>query len=211
MSVAEPIQFWFSIGSTYTYLSVVRLEAAEREYGVAFDWQPFNVRAIITEIGNIPFQGKPPKLAYMWADIERRAAMYGIPAHLPAPYPLPNLELANRVAMVGRAEGWCADYTRATYRRWFQQGQEPGAEPNLSDSLREIGQEPDRILGLAKSEECAQALGAATARARDLGIFGSPSFATRGQLFWGDDRLEDAVSWHKHGRVIRPAWGGLKA
>ena len=39
MSVAEPIQFWFSIGSTYTYLSVVRLEAVEREYGVAFDWQ----------------------------------------------------------------------------------------------------------------------------------------------------------------------------
>ena len=83
MSVAEPIQFWFSIGSTYTYLSVVRLEAVEREYGVAFDWQPFNLRAIITEIGNIPFQGKPPKLAYMWADIERRAAMYGIPANLP--------------------------------------------------------------------------------------------------------------------------------
>ena len=155
MSGAEAIHFWFSIGSTYTYLSVMRLEAAEREYGVSFDWQPFNVRAIVTEIGNIPFQGKPPKLAYMWADIERRAAMYGIPAHLPAPYPLSNLELANRVAMVGRAKGWYADYTRATYRRWFQKGQEPGAEPNLSASLREIDQEPDRILGLAQSEKMA--------------------------------------------------------
>ena len=211
MSEAEPIQFWFSIGSTYTYISVMRLEAAEREYGVAFDWQPFNLRAIITEIGNIPFQGKPPKLAYMWTDLGRRAAMYGIPAQLPAPYPLSRLEVANRVAIVGRAEGWCADYVRATYRRWFQQGQEPGAEPNLSDSLREIGQEPDRVLRLAHSQECAQALDAATSRARGLGIFGSPSFVARGQLFWGDDRLEDAASWHIHGWVIRSAWEGFKA
>jgi 2-hydroxychromene-2-carboxylate isomerase len=211
MSAAEPIQFWFSIGSTYTYLSVMRLEAAEREYGVAFDWQPFNVRAIMAVIGNIPFRDKPPKLAYMWADIERRAAMYGIPARLPAPYPLVGFDLANRVAIVGRDEGWCADYTRATYRRWFQQGEEPGGEPNLSDSLREIGQEPGRVLRLAQSEEAARANDAAVARARDLGIFGSPSFVSNGQLFWGDDRLEDAVSWHKYGRIIRPAWDGLKA
>src|SRR4051812_21096340 len=176
MSESEPIQFWFSIGSTYTYLSVMRLEAAAREYGVVFEWRPFNLRAIITEIGNIPFQGKPPKLAYMWADVERRAAMYGIPARLPAPYPLPGLELANRVAMVGQAEGWCTHYARATYRRWFQQGREPGAEPNLSGSLCEIGQEPDRVLRLAGSEEAARSLDAATARARDLGIFGSPCF-----------------------------------
>jgi 2-hydroxychromene-2-carboxylate isomerase len=147
----------------------------------------------------------------MWADIERRAAMYDIPARLPAPYPLPGLDLANRVAIVGRDEGWCADYTRATYRRWFQQGEEPGAEPNLSASLREIGQEPDRVLPLAQSEEIAQAYDGATARARDLGIFGSPSFVTRGRLFWGDDRLEDAVSWHRHGRVVRPAWEGLNS
>jgi len=211
VSEAEPIQFWFSIGSTYTYLSVMRLAAAEQEYGIAFDWQPFNVRAIITDIGNVPFQGKPPKLAYMWADLGRRAAMYGIPAHLPAPYPLPGLNLANRVAIVARDEGWCSAYAQATYRRWFQQGQEPGAEPNLSGSLREIGQEPDRILSLAQSDEIGRAYDAATTRARELGIFGSPSFATRGQLFWGDDRLEDAVSWHKHGRVIRPAWENLNA
>jgi 2-hydroxychromene-2-carboxylate isomerase len=211
MSEAEPIQFWFSIGSTYTYLSVMRLAAAEQEYGVAFDWQPFNVRAIITDIGNVPFQGKPPKLAYMWADLGRRAAMYGIPAHLPAPYPLPGLNLANRVAIVARDEGWCPAYVQTHYRRWFQQGQEPGAEPNLSGSLREIGQEPDRVLRLAQSDEIAQPYDAATTRARELGIFGSPSFATRGQLFWGDDRLEDAVSWHKHGRVIRPAWENLNA
>jgi 2-hydroxychromene-2-carboxylate isomerase len=211
MNAADPIRFWFSIGSTYTYLSVMRLAAAEREYGVVFDWQPFNVRAIMAEIGNIPFRGKPPKLAYMWTDIGRRVAMYGIPARLPAPYPLPSLDMANRVAIVGQDEGWCADYARATYRLWFQQSEEPGAEPNLSESLREIGQEPDRVLRLAQSEEIVHAYDGATARARDLGIFGSPTFATRDQLFWGDDRLEDAVSWHKHGQVVRPAWEGLKA
>ena len=131
MSAAEPIQFWFSIGSTYTYLSVMRLAAAAREYGVSFDWQPFNVRAIITEIGNVPFQGKPPKLAYMWADLGRRAAMYGIPARLPAPYPLPGLNLANRVAIVGRDEGWCAEYAPRDLSAMVSTGRGAGrrAEP----------------------------------------------------------------------------------
>ena len=210
MAELAPIQFWFSIGSTYTYLSVMRLAAAERDYAVRFDWQPFGVRAIMQELGNSPFRGKPPKLAYMWADIERRAAMYGIPACLPAPYPLVELDLANRIAILGRNEGWCAAYAKTTYRRWFQQGHEPGTEPNMSDSLREIGQEPARVIRLARSEAIAADYASATARARDMGIFGSPSFAAGGQLFWGDDRLEDAVAWHRHGRVMRPRWEGLE-
>lgn len=40
-----------------------------------------------------------------------------------------------------------------------------------------------------------------TSAARDLGIFGSPTFATGGEIFWGDDRLDDAVSWYRHGSV----------
>ena len=67
-----------------------------------------------------------------------------------APYPLKNSDLANRVAVVGAREGWCADYVRATYRRWFVEHQECGTEPNLSDSLREIGEDPRRVLALAQ-------------------------------------------------------------
>jgi len=115
------IDFWFSIGSTYTYLSVMRLAEVEQTSGIAFRWQPFSVRQIMIEMDNIPFRTKPLKAAYMWRDIERRAAMYGLPARVPAPYPLAQWDVANRVAVLGAAEGWVADYARATYRRWFQE------------------------------------------------------------------------------------------
>jgi len=200
--MADPVDFWFSVGSTYTYLTVMRLAQIERVSGIPFRWRPFSVRAIMKEMNNIPFGNKPIKAAYMWRDIERRAEMYGVPIKVPAPYPLTEFDLANRVAIVGVGEGWCSDYVRATYRRWFQLGQEAGSEPNISDSLREIKQEPGRVLGLANSGAINERYEAATDEARKLQIFGAPTFVIRGERFWGDDRLEDAVSWHKHGRLL---------
>jgi 2-hydroxychromene-2-carboxylate isomerase len=197
------IDFWFSIGSTYTYLSVMRAADVARSEGITLHWRPFNVRQIISEVGNRPFQGKPVKMAYMWRDIERRADRYGFPASVPAPYPIPNLDLANLVAVVAQHEGWCADYARATYIRWFQRGLEPGAEPSLSQSLEACGQEPERVLALARSAATESAYAANTDSARAAGVFGAPSFVVEGELFWGDDRLEDAVSWAKHGRLTR--------
>ncbi len=54
MSQSSPIQFWFSIGSTYTYLTVSRLHEVAASRGVTFDWRPFSVRAIMKEQNNIP-------------------------------------------------------------------------------------------------------------------------------------------------------------
>lgn len=201
MSSGNTIDFWFMVGSTYTYLTVSRLPQVEAATGIQFRWRPFNVRAIMQEMSNIPFATKPIKLAYMWRDVERRASKYGLPSNVPAPYPLKNLELANRVAVLGESEGWCADYVRATYRRWFVDGEEAGTEPNLSGSLREIGQDPGRVIPAANHDSIGRALEAATAEARQLKIFGAPTFVTRGELFWGDDRLEDAVAWHTSGTL----------
>ena len=197
------IDFWFSIGSTYSYLTIMRLGAVEAESGVAFRWRPFDVRSIMIEMNNRPFVDKPVKAAYMWRDVERRAALYGLNAKLPAPYPLPDLELANRIAVVGARDGWCADYTRATYRRWFQRGEPAGSSPNLEDSLTEIGRDPEAVIAQAKSPEIGEALESATGEAKALGVFGSPTFAIGAELFWGDDRLDDALSWLRHGQVIR--------
>jgi 2-hydroxychromene-2-carboxylate isomerase len=201
MSSGNAIDFWFMVGSTYTYLSVSRLHQVEAATGIQFRWRPFNVRAIMQEMSNIPFATKPIKLAYMWRDVERRASKYGLPSRVPAPYPLKNLELANRVAVLGESEGWCAGYVRATYRRWFVDGEEAGAEPNLSESLREIGQDPGRVISTARHDSIGRALEAATADAKKLNIFGAPTFVTRGELFWGDDRLEDAIDWHISGKL----------
>jgi 2-hydroxychromene-2-carboxylate isomerase len=201
MSSGNTIDFWFMIGSTYTYLTVSRLPRVEAATGIQFRWRPFNVRAIMQEMNNIPFATKPIKLAYMWRDVERRASKYGFLSKVPAPYPLRNIELANRVAVLGESEGWCADYVRATYHRWFVDGKEAGAEPNLSESLREIGQDPDRVIPSASHASIGRALEAATAEAKKLNIFGAPTFVTRGELFWGADRLEDAIAWHTSGSL----------
>ena len=127
--------------------------------------------------------------------------MYGVPVKLPAPYPAKQSVMANLVAIVGMREGWCADYVRAAYRRWFQLGQETGSEPNVSESLRDIGQDPGRVLALANSADAGAALTAETNAARELGIFGSPTFTVGRELFWGDDRLEDAINWCRFGSV----------
>jgi len=166
-----------------------------------FVLRPFSVRAIMREMDNIPFANKPVKAAYMWRDIERRAARYGLRPVLPAPYPLREFDRANRVAIVAGHEGWCETYVRSTYRRWFEQGEEAGLEPNLSASIDEAGHDPSRVLALADREETTAAYLAATDEARRLSIFGSPTFVVDGELFWGDDRLEDAVAWRKEGRL----------
>jgi 2-hydroxychromene-2-carboxylate isomerase len=198
----KPIDFWFSIGSTYTFLSVMRLPALAMELDLSVNWRPFNVRTILVEQNNIPFAGKPVKAAYMWRDIERRAGKYGLSPAVPAPYPLEFLPLANQVALLGMQEGWGQDYVLATYRRWFQEGHPAGSEPNLSASLTEIGQDPDRAISAARSPAIEEALSAETDEARRLGVFGAPSFVVEGEVFWGDDRLEDAVSWARSGRVL---------
>lgn len=191
----QQIDFWFSIGSTYTYLTVMRLSAYAASRGVQFAWRPFNVRSIMLEQNNIPFADKPVKAAYMWRDIERRAAQYGFPVAMPVPYPLEHLALANQVALVGARDGWCRDYATESYRLWFQHGQAAGSEPNLSASLQRIGQNPERVIERARSAEIEQALAAETETASALGVFGAPSFIADGEVFWGDDRLDDAVAW----------------
>lgn len=206
MAQTEPIDFWFSIGSIHTYLTVMRIAGVEKAHGVRFRWRPFSVRAIMIEMDNIPAK-KPVKMDYLWRDTERRAAMYGVPFAGRPPYPLANFDLANRVAVVGVEKGWCASYVRATYYRWFGDHQEAGAEPNLSDSLREIGEDAAQVIALAQTDEIGRAYEAATAAARRLGIFGAPSFIARGELFWGNDRLEDAVSWQQAGTLQSPSKG----
>jgi 2-hydroxychromene-2-carboxylate isomerase len=198
---AATIDFWFTMGSTYSFLSVMRLPDVERSAGVSFRWRPFHLLVILQEMKHVPFADKPTKSAYMWRDIERRAAMYGLHVRLPAPYPVKQSVVANRVATVGMRESWGAEFVRAAYRRWFELGQETGSESNVSASLRDIGQDPERVLKLAGSDNAKNMLSAETDAARELGIFGSPTFTIDRELFWGDDRLDDAIAWHRAGRL----------
>jgi 2-hydroxychromene-2-carboxylate isomerase len=109
---AAQIDFWFTMGSTYSFLSVMRLEEVERSTGVSFRWRPFHLLIILQEMKHVPFADKPTKSAYMWRDIERRTAMYGLQARLPAPYPAKQSVVANLIATVGMREGWGPDFVQ---------------------------------------------------------------------------------------------------
>lgn len=195
------IDFWYSIGSTYTALTVLRLQDWSKQHDVTIRWRPFDVRRVMQAQNNIPFAGKPEKSAYMWRDIERRAAKYGIHMSLPAPYPISDLPLANQVALLGMDQGWGVTFTIALYRIWFCEGVEAGDSQALIEALHRSDQDPAPILARAKAPDWIAALQAETDLAVAAGVFGAPSFVVRDELFWGDDRLEDAYSWARTGHV----------
>ena len=195
----KTIDFWFSIGSTYTYLSVSRISKIEDEHQVSFVWNPFSVRKLMMEMNNIPFTPpeKKVKSDYMWRDIERRAKFYGFEAKVPAPYPLKEFDLANQIAILGINEGWGVDYVTITYKRWFQEGKEPATEPNLSEILDELNLNKDEVIKNVNSENIKNQYLKNTENAYKQGVFGSPTFIYNGEVFWGDDRLEDCIKWIK--------------
>ena len=192
------INFYFSIGSTYTYLSVIRILDVEKKHQVKFNWIPFSVRAIMKEMNNIPFpKDKKNKVDYMWRDIERRAEGYGFFAKTPVPYPLSEFDLANKLAILGLKEGWGIDYVRLTYKRWFQEGKEPAIEPNISEIFKELKIDQKKTMEDVMKDEIENQYQLNTNNARDNKVFGSPTFFVNKEIFWGDDRMEDSISWSK--------------
>ena len=191
------IDFYFSIGSTYTYLTVTRILDVENKHQVKFNWKPFSVRAIMKEMNNIPFpKEKMNKVYYMWRDIERRAEGYGFFAKTPVPYPLSEFDLANQIAILGLEKDWGIDYIRLTYKKWFQEGKEPAIEPSISEVCNELKLNKDQIISDALNKEIQNKYEANTNSARENKIFGSPSFIVKNEVFWGDDRMEDAIKWN---------------
>ena len=187
----KDIDFYFSIGSTYTYLTVTRILDVEKKHQIKFNWKPFSVRAIMKEMNNIPFpKDKINKVNYMWRDIERRAESYGFFAKTPVPYPLSEFDLANQIAILGLDKGWGTDYIRLTYKKWFQEGKEPAIDPSISEICKELGLNKNEIVSEAKSEIFEKKYISNTDSARENKVFGSPSFIVENEIFWGDDRMD---------------------
>ena len=131
----------------------------------------------------------------MWRDIERRAKLYGFDAKVPAPYPLSQFDLANKIAILGMNEGWGIDYVILTYKRWFQEGKEPATDPNLKEILDKLNLDYENIINKSNEDNINENYERNTSEAFKKGVFGSPTFIYKTELFWGDDRLEDCLKW----------------
>lgn len=193
------LEFWYEFSSTYSYLSAMRIEALCQSAGVELIWRPFLLGPIFQSQGwaTSPFNIYEAKGRYMWRDMDRRAAAQGLPPIIqPDPFPQNGLAAA-RVAIIGTDDGWAPEFTRAVYDAQFAKGHDIGDPQRLSTLLVTLGLDGPALLRHAQTDLSVKTrLHQTTDKAKTLGLFGAPSFLTEdGELFWGDDRLEDAINW----------------
>lgn len=190
------VEFWFEFASTYSYLSVMRIERAAEAAGVDVAWKPFLLGPVFLALGwnDSPFNIYPPKGRYMWRDLERLAAKEGLPFRRPSRFPRNGL-LAARVALIGVEDGWVAPFARAVMTANFAEDREIADAAVIGDILARLGLPADEVMTRAQLDPNKLALRAQTERAAELGLFGAPSFRVGEELFWGNDRLEDALGW----------------
>lgn len=197
------LRFWFEFASTYSYVSAARIEAAAAEAGVPLVWEPFLLGPIFAEQGwdDSPFNVYPAKGRYMWRDMERLCSKHGIPFKKPSRFPRGGA-VAARVACLAmeNPEPWLPRFARAVFRANFAEDREIGDVAVIRSILDSLGLPGARIVERAEDPDNRPRLREQTRRAAELGIFGAPSFVVGDELFWGNDRLEDALAWASGGR-----------
>lgn len=191
------VTFWFEFASTYSYLSAMRIEEMARKADVEVIWKPFLLGPIFKAQNwdTSPFNLYPAKGHYMVRDIERIAQARGLVFRLPEPFPQNGL-LAARLALAGLEEGWGPAFIRTVFSLEFAEQQNIAERSTLATALAAAGASENEAFVRAQAPEIKSKLRENTEEAQMQGIFGAPSFTTEsGELFWGDDRLEDALLW----------------
>ena len=192
----KPFEFWYEFGSTYSYPAAMRIESLAESAGRTVRWRAFLLGPIFAEQGwdDSPFNLYPAKGRYMWRDLERVCDGQGIGFRRPSVFPRNGLQAA-RVACRFAEAAWLPDFVRAVYRANFEDDRDIATLETVSDCLSQAGVEPAPVLTESTSPDSKALLRAQTAEAARLGIFGAPTFRAGTELFWGNDRLEDAIGW----------------
>ncbi len=195
MKQKPTLDFWYEFASPYSYPAAMQIQDLARTKGVTINWKPFLLGPIFSAQGwqDSPFNIYPAKGAYMWRDMERICLQQSLPFQQPNIFPA-NSVLAAKVAMAGANEGWIAPYTRVVYTAAFADGLDISKPETIGMILASLDLDAANILERAQTGEGTQ-LRQQTEAAIAKGIFGAPSFTVRDELFWGGDRLLDAINW----------------
>jgi 2-hydroxychromene-2-carboxylate isomerase len=193
---SAPLEFWFEFASTYSYVAAMRIEELCLGAGVALVWRPFLLGPIFARQGwnDSHFNIYPVRGAYMWRDLERLTERFGLPWRRPSVFPR-NTTLAARVGCAVAYEPWAGEFVRRCFVANFGEDRDIGEESVVRELLRELGCDDDAVLAQALDGAHRGLLRANTERAVELGIFGAPDCVVDGELFWGEETLEDAVAW----------------
>jgi 2-hydroxychromene-2-carboxylate isomerase len=195
----QPV-FYFGAMSPYSWLAAERIGRLLPQA----HWQPIFLGGLFKATGRSSWGLDQDRRAEQMRECERRAAEYGLGAiSWPEPWPTNDLHVA-RAMTYASARGLLEPYALAAMRAAFQRGIDLGT-PEVAVQLGyEAGIDPQELQTALSDPAVKDALRAATDSAHDLGIFGVPTFLVDGELFWGDDRLEEAARAAGSSRLAAP-------
>lgn len=198
--MAQKIEFWFEFASTYSYPAAMAVEDACTQAGVGLVWRPFLLGPVLAAQGldGSPFTVFPVKGAYMWRDVERLCADASLAFHKPSAFPRGSM-LAARIVAAHEDAPWTGAFVRAVYAANFADDSDIGDGAVIGAILSAMGLDPAAVIDAAGTPEAKTALRAATEEAQVRGIFGAPSFTVGDELFWGHDRMDQAIAWAARG------------
>jgi 2-hydroxychromene-2-carboxylate isomerase len=186
------VTFYFDLGSPYAFLAAERLTSVLTE---PVAWQPLSLGGLFKANGRSSWAlGDHRRRQTGMADVERRARDYGLePIRWPDPWP-GNYLMAMRAATFAFTAGRGRELTLQAFRDAFQRGRDLGVPANVLDAAERAGLDRAEVEAATQDPRVKQALREATDAAHELGVIGVPTLAIDRELFWGDDRLEDAAA-----------------
>ncbi len=191
--MAETV-FYFDLGSPYAYLAAERISGLFTEAGQEQpEWQPILLGGLFQRFGRDSWANGPGREEGI-AEVERRAAEYGLPPLVwPEPWP-GNTLVAMRAATFAKQTGRTVSFALAGFRQAFAAGRDLTEPDNVAIAAAACELHPKALEKAVGTDGVKNALREATDRAAELGVIGVPSLVVGGEVFWGDDRLEEAVS-----------------
>ena len=196
MTRPASLEFWFDFGSNYSHIAALRIGPLARAAGVRVVWKPFLLGPIFKSFGwaSSPFVVQEKKGAYAWRDMERECARYGVPWKRPSTFPRGSV-LGHRVAVAAGGQPWLEEFCQAMYLRNFALDMDIEGVEAVSEVLASIGQLSADWIERAMGDEVKLRLRQQTDEAKGRGVFGAPTFFAGDEMFWGNDRLEQALEW----------------
>lgn len=188
----QPVEFYYSVGSRYSYLASTQIASLERDTNARVEWIPVSSVSVMAASGYKPFDGSQPSGQYDFkfrrADAEAWAAYYGVPYREPAdPLGLPNeCALATCAAL---RMGAVVEFSHAFFRAHFVDGAIIRTTDDIVAVAHGAGLDATRFRALLGENETGALHRAHVARAQSAGAFGVPTFVVGDRLFWGNDRL----------------------
>ena len=188
------IEFWFEFGSNYSYLSVMRIQELAAKNKLHIIWKPFLLGPIFKSLGweSSPFVAQKQRGDYAWKDMARQCQKYQIPWQKPSQFPRSAI-IPMRVAIYARDKHWMNDFCQKIMLLNFSKDRDIDSVETVTETLNQLGLASEEIIKASHSEPHKPLLRQFTQEAQQRGIFGAPTFFVNHEMFWGNDRLDDAI------------------